>query len=56
MMGAVVPEVVIGEHLGVRDGTWGTLLPLNGDFRSSGGNVNGSGALRGSLESCYRAL
>ena len=49
MMGAVVPEVVLPERLGVREGTVGTLLPLNGDFRSSGGNVHGSGALVGEL-------
>ena len=44
MMGAVVPEVVIPEHLGVQDGTWGTLLHLNGDFRSSRGNMYSLGA------------
>ena len=47
MMGAVVPEVVVTERLGVREGTVGALLPRNGDFRSSGGNVHGSGALGG---------
>ena len=55
-MGAVVPEVAGSGNLGVREGTWGSLLHWSRDLRSSGGNVNGSEALGGSLENFTCAL